>query len=151
MTDKDAMKLALFALDIVKIHYTQSRHINEAIAALKERLSDPMRETQRLGQEIEQEPPKYSFKAHWEKDGRIGVVGAIVRPDGGVHLLQDIIDPPKPEQKPVMMEIFWNGEEAGVKLTQEFIDSHKVLQLDVLIDAKAEIERIYEELLGAKE
>jgi hypothetical protein len=43
----------------------------------------------------EQEPPKYSFKAHWEKDGRIGVVGAIVRPDGGVHLLQDIIDPPQ--------------------------------------------------------
>ena len=56
MTDKEAMKLALFALDIVKIHYTQSRHINEAITALKERLADPMRETQRLGQEIEQEP-----------------------------------------------------------------------------------------------
>jgi hypothetical protein len=60
MTDKEAMKLALFALDIVKIHYTQSRHINEAIAALKERLADPMREVQRLGQEIEQEPV-----AHW--------------------------------------------------------------------------------------
>ena len=56
MTDREAMKLALFALDIVKIHYTQSRHINEAIAALKERLADPMREVQRLGQEIEQEP-----------------------------------------------------------------------------------------------
>ena len=55
MTDKGAMKLALFALDIVKIHYTQSRHINEAITALKERLADPMREVQRLGQEIEQE------------------------------------------------------------------------------------------------
>jgi len=54
MTDKEAMKLALFALDIVKIHYTQSRHINEAIAALKERLADSMREGQRLGQEIEQ-------------------------------------------------------------------------------------------------
>ena len=39
MTDKDAMKLALFALDIVKIHFTQSRHVNEAIAALKERLA----------------------------------------------------------------------------------------------------------------
>ena len=47
------MKLALFALDIVKIHYTQSRHVNEAITALKERLADPMREVQRLGQEIE--------------------------------------------------------------------------------------------------
>jgi hypothetical protein len=102
-------------------------------------------------QRTEQEPPNYSFKAHWEKDGRIGVVAAIVRPDGGIHLLQDIIDPPQPQEKPVMMEIFWDGEEAGVKLTQGFIDSHKVLQLDVLIDAKAEIERIYEELLGAKE
>jgi len=39
MTDKDAMKLALFALDIVKIHYTQNRHVNEAIAALKEALA----------------------------------------------------------------------------------------------------------------
>ena len=44
MTDKDAMKLALFALDIVKIHYTQSRHINEAIIALKERLAPPEQE-----------------------------------------------------------------------------------------------------------
>ena len=59
MTDKEAMKLALFALDIVKIHYTQSRHINEAITALKERLADPMREVQRLGQEIEQEPVQF--------------------------------------------------------------------------------------------
>ena len=57
----------------------------------------------------------------------------------------------QPEQEPIMMEIFWDGEDAGVKLTQGFIDSHKVLQLDVLIDAKTEIERIYEELLGAKE
>ena len=44
MNDKDAMKLALFALDIVKIHFTQSRHINEAIAALKERLAQPEQE-----------------------------------------------------------------------------------------------------------
>jgi hypothetical protein len=44
MTDKQAMKLALFALDIVKIHYTQSRHINEAITALKERLAQPEQE-----------------------------------------------------------------------------------------------------------
>jgi hypothetical protein len=61
MTDQDAMKLALFALDIVKIHYTQNRHINEAITALKERLADPMREVQRLGQEIEQEPPQRTW------------------------------------------------------------------------------------------
>jgi hypothetical protein len=45
MTDKEAMKLALFALDIVKIHYTQNRHINEAITALKERLAQPAQRT----------------------------------------------------------------------------------------------------------
>jgi hypothetical protein len=44
MTDKEAMKLALFALDIVKIHYTQNRYVNEAIAALKERLTQPEQE-----------------------------------------------------------------------------------------------------------
>jgi hypothetical protein len=44
MTDKEAMKLALFALDIVKIRYTQSRHVNEAIVALKERLAQPEQE-----------------------------------------------------------------------------------------------------------
>jgi hypothetical protein len=59
-------------------------------------------ETEALAQP-EQEPPKYSFKAHWEKDGRIGVVGAVVRPDGGVHLLQDIIDPPQ-RTEPVACE-----------------------------------------------
>jgi len=38
------MKLALFALDIVKIHYTQNRHVNEAITALKEPLAQPEQE-----------------------------------------------------------------------------------------------------------
>jgi len=45
----------------------------------------------------ETSPPKYSFKVHWEKDRRIGVVAAVVRPDGGIHLLQETIDPPKRE------------------------------------------------------
>ena len=69
MTEKEAMKLALDALDIVKIHFTQSRHINEAIAALKERLADPMREVQRLGQEIEQKPVAWQWlgSAHFRK------------------------------------------------------------------------------------
>ena len=46
-----------------------------------------------------QEPgsPKYSFKAHWEKGGVIGVVGTIVRPDGGIYVLQEFIDSPKRE------------------------------------------------------
>jgi len=56
MTDKEAMKLALFALDIVKIHYTQNRHVNEAIAALKERLAQP-----------EQEPVAVKRMKEWVK------------------------------------------------------------------------------------
>ena len=49
-------------------------------------------------QRTEQEPPKYSFKAYWEKDGRIGVVACIERPDGGVHLMSEILDlPPSTE------------------------------------------------------
>jgi hypothetical protein len=47
-----------------------------------------------------QEPTKYSFRAHWEEDGCIGVVAAIERLDGGVHLLKDIIDAPQPAQEP---------------------------------------------------
>jgi hypothetical protein len=41
-----------------------------------------------------QEPLKYSFKAYWEIDGRIGVVACIERPDGGVHLMSEILDLP---------------------------------------------------------
>jgi len=65
MTDQDAMKLALEALETeVSIDWTNDDEFNasaekmhEAIAALKKQLADyAMRETQRLGQEIEQEP-----------------------------------------------------------------------------------------------
>ena len=105
----------------------------------REALADhAMQEVQRLGQEIEQAPVQ--FKCTVIDDAH----------PSGIPLEQ-WAKPQRTEQKPVMMEIFWDGDEAGVKLTQKFIDSHKVLQLDVLIDAKAEIERIYEELLGAKE
>jgi hypothetical protein len=47
-----------------------------------------------------QEPPQYSLKAHWTDDKRIGVVACVTRPDGGVHLIQTIIDPPPPVQEP---------------------------------------------------
>jgi len=59
MTDKEAMKLALEALELVK--WTNNLQVDEAIAALKERLADPMRKVQRLGQEIEQEPVAWQF------------------------------------------------------------------------------------------
>ena len=40
-----AMDLALDALDIVKIHFTQNRHVNDAITAIKQARSAPVQET----------------------------------------------------------------------------------------------------------
>jgi hypothetical protein len=80
---QEALKLALEALEYWDVHGKLHQPTEEAITAIKEALAQT------------QEPPKYSFKAHWEKDGRIGVVAAIVRSDGGVHILEDIIDMPQ--------------------------------------------------------
>ena len=44
MTKNEALKLALEALDIVKIHFTQNRHVNEAITAINEALAQPEQE-----------------------------------------------------------------------------------------------------------
>jgi len=78
MTDKEAIKLALEALEACYIYgdiecvMTPDSAIclQPAISALKERLSDPMREVQKLGQEIEQEPPQRTEQ---------GPVGSVVR------------------------------------------------------------------------
>ena len=56
----EAMKLALEALDIVKIHFTQNRHVNEAITALREALAE---------QPAQQEPVA---KVCHDLDGHIG-------------------------------------------------------------------------------
>jgi hypothetical protein len=50
---------------------------------------------------VAQPPIQYSFKAYWAKDGRIGVVGCIIRPDGGPHIVEEFIDPPQPKQEPL--------------------------------------------------
>jgi hypothetical protein len=58
MTDKEAMKLALDALELLTGAWQTFDALDygdNAITALKERLAEPMREVQRLGQEIEQE------------------------------------------------------------------------------------------------
>jgi hypothetical protein len=44
MTKDKALNLALEALDIVKIHFTQNRHVNEAITAIKQARSAPVQE-----------------------------------------------------------------------------------------------------------
>jgi len=86
MTDKEAMAMALKALEnsvdlVVEDAYNAEQlygnyptrqgkvgglkiladQHKEAITALKERLADHMREVQRLGQEIEQEPVAWQF------------------------------------------------------------------------------------------
>jgi len=70
MTDKEAMELALDALETLMIE--RGSIYEKAIAALKERLADPMREVQRLGQEIEQEPvAKYCCRLCFNKSGSL--------------------------------------------------------------------------------
>jgi ribosomal protein L37AE/L43A len=44
MTKDEALKLALEALDVVKLQYTQNRHVNEAIKAIKEASAQPEQE-----------------------------------------------------------------------------------------------------------
>ena len=41
MTKDKALKLALEALDIVKLHYTQNHHVNNAITAIEAVLAQP--------------------------------------------------------------------------------------------------------------
>jgi hypothetical protein len=116
MTDKEAMKLALFALDIVKIQYTQSRHINEAITALKERLAQETAlqalhdENERLGlyrdAYAEQEPVAwfspsgnlYKTRFHATANGEQVVTPLYTAP------------PQRTEQKPVAWQFFQDGK-----------------------------------------
>ena len=42
--------------------------------------------------------PAYSMKAHWTKDGKIGVTAVVITPTGRAHIMQDIIDLPAKEQ-----------------------------------------------------
>jgi hypothetical protein len=90
MTDKEAMKLALEALEQTlqtlddenakpggaiadtiwhSEHETLFDYLSSNITALKEALADhPMREVQRLGQEIEQEP-EVDLRTRWPMNG----------------------------------------------------------------------------------
>ena len=64
---QEVLKLALEALTIQSDRVTEIGKQREAITAIKEALREnAMREVQRLGQEIEQEPMKYS---DYEPDG----------------------------------------------------------------------------------
>lgn len=68
---KEAMKLALVALDVVKLHYTQNRHVNEAITALREALAnealDKMAENAReLGLDYEPSAGTQVSKVWWD-------------------------------------------------------------------------------------
>ena len=74
MTDREAMKLALEALELLTGAWQTFDALDygdNAIAALKERLADhAMREVQRLGQEIEQEK---ALQALHNENERLGL------------------------------------------------------------------------------
>lgn len=122
MTDKEAMKLALFALDIVKIHYTQSRHINEAIAALKERLA----------QRTEQEPAAID----WERIAKVQNAKLMAMCDeaGGFEKLCEVMNkyksthpPQRTEQEPKNFDLInesFEREEANQARVREFMRNH---------------------------
>jgi len=78
MTDKEAMAMALEALECAN---SPNGDYENEITALKARLADPMREVQRLGQEIEQEP--VAWGVDWGKAGDIPCVSIIKRLHGG--------------------------------------------------------------------
>ena len=111
MTDREAMKLALDALETeVSIDWTNNDEFNasaekmhEAITALKERLlPDPMREVQRLGQEIEQEPVAIDWSAVHKKLELVWY--RELSADEGLDEIQDLIyttPPQRTEQEPV--------------------------------------------------
>ena len=42
--------------------------------------------------------PAHSINASWTSDGKILVIALVMRSDGGVHIMQDIIEPPAKEQ-----------------------------------------------------
>lgn len=136
MTDKEAMKLALDALETeVSIDWTNNDEFNasaekmhEAITALKERLADPMREVQRLGQEIEQEPVVW---ADYESKGIHHKPVAWMDADGNVSDNNDhkcfpiplYTSPPQPEQEPVAwMYVNTDGECEQIEYGEPFDD-----------------------------
>jgi hypothetical protein len=50
----------------------------------------------------------------------------------------------------ILIEISWNGEEAEVHYTQEFLTAQRILQLDALVDARVLLEDAYKSLLKEK-
>jgi hypothetical protein len=46
-----------------------------------------------------------------------------------------------------MIEIFWNGEEGEMTFTQEFVASHRIVRLDLLVDAQAALQDLYKSML----
>lgn len=50
--------------------------------------------------------------------------------------------------KEKMIEIFWNGEEAEVIFTKDFVMSHRILRLDLLVDAQAALQDLYKSMLS---
>lgn len=43
--------------------------------------------------------------------------------------------------------VVWDGEQAKVKFTKEFLDSDWLIKADALVDIKFDVEKLYEQTL----
>jgi hypothetical protein len=170
MTDKEAMAMALEALEYIDDGANnQGAHIgiswrcvstkaNPAIAALKERLADPMREVQRLGQEIEQDHA-YGYASRlavaiWQKhymkdapkwkplDTTEGVLTQIDNMTCGLVKEKPI----QPEQEPVAIlnhahgvHTFRNVKLKGLPDGEYLVYTHQPQRTEPVIDKSAAI------------
>jgi hypothetical protein len=112
MTDKETLKLALETSALVKDVLKQVNRLVAENEALKKRLAEhAMRETQRLGQEIEQEPEpvisKWSLReVYFDEDG------------------EPLAHRSPPEQEPVALDLSQVNRLTHFK-TNGIIDAHK--------------------------
>ena len=52
--------------------------------------------------------PEFGANARWTHDGKIAVVVAVVKPDGNIHIMERVIDPPPMQASPLDIANAWN-------------------------------------------
>ena len=115
MTKDEALYLALVALDIVKIHFTQNRHVNEAITAIKQARSAPVKDNSNY----RLDPPGLG-------------------PAGGTQVSKVWWDGEKLMAKPIPLEDFYQP-------APECTRSHPHENMDAMCELRTEIARLTNE------
>ena len=99
----EALELALYALDIVKIHFTQNRHVNEAITAINQALSASVQSAER-GEPVAWEDGLKNLVVRSDMRDRLNYKGPWIGmgrsiPDSWVPILYTT-PPAAPKEKP---------------------------------------------------